>query len=278
MTTTALTSEIDFCKLCEESCSAALKQNGLATAVVTCRQGSSATNSEESEDDGPRELLTFRGGGSLRGELQWLARPGMMKQLAQLVRSEAGDAALERTENEREAFSKFIQQVTTEMVSGWSRLSGSEAELTSEAGKSPALNTGITFTVQIEAAKENVIELRLAISPEFCEALHGTKGRAEAPEAEAAATSRLPLNLGLLLDVELEAMVRVGEREMLLRDVFRLTPGAVVELDQVVNSAVSLLVGGKLVARGEIVAVGGNFAVQVSEVASAAERVSALQM
>ena len=72
--------------------------------------------------------------------------------------------------------------------------------------------------------------------------------------------------------------MRVGERGMLLRDVFRLTPGAVVELDRVVNSAVSLLVGGKLVASGEIVTVGGNFALQVSEVANAADRVAALQI
>ncbi|HKT48407.1 MAG TPA: flagellar motor switch protein FliN [Candidatus Acidoferrales bacterium] len=88
----------------------------------------------------------------------------------------------------------------------------------------------------------------------------------------------LPQNVDLLLDVELEATIRFGAREMLLRDIFGLMPGAVVELDQIVNEPVDLLVAGRLIARGEVVVVDGNFGLRVSEVASASQRAELLQL
>ena len=79
-------------------------------------------------------------------------------------------------------------------------------------------------------------------------------------------------NLGLLLDLKLEATIRFGQRELLLRDVLSLAPGAVVELDRQVNEPAELLVAGKLVARGEVVVVDGNFGLKISELLSRSDR------
>jgi len=72
----------------------------------------------------------------------------------------------------------------------------------------------------------------------------------------------------LLLDVELEASLRFGCREMPLGEILDLGPGDVVQLDRHVADPVDLVVGDKIVARGEVVLVNGNFGLRITEVAA----------
>jgi flagellar motor switch protein FliN len=76
-----------------------------------------------------------------------------------------------------------------------------------------------------------------------------------------------PGGVDLLLDVELEASLRFGSREMPLNEVLDLGAGDVVELDRHVSDPLDLLVGDKIVARGEVVLVNGSFGLRVLEVA-----------
>lgn len=76
-----------------------------------------------------------------------------------------------------------------------------------------------------------------------------------------------PGSIDLLLDVELEASIRFGSREMPLNEVLDLGAGDVVELDRHVSDPVDLLVGDKIVARGEVVLVNGSYGLRVLEVA-----------
>jgi flagellar motor switch protein FliN/FliY len=69
-----------------------------------------------------------------------------------------------------------------------------------------------------------------------------------------------------LLDIELEARIQFGAREMLLSELLELSSGDVLELDRLITDPVDLLVGDQIVARGEVVVVGGNFGLQVTEV------------
>ena len=96
----------------------------------------------------------------------------------------------------------------------------------------------------------------------------------EKPEAAATPPASNPvpnagLNAGLelLLDVELEASLRFGCRELPLSELLDLGPGDVVQLDRHVADPVDLIVGDKIVARGEVVLVNGNFGLRVTEVA-----------
>lgn len=76
-----------------------------------------------------------------------------------------------------------------------------------------------------------------------------------------------PGGIDLLLDVELETSLRFGSREMPLNEVLDLGAGDVVELDRYISDPVDLLVGDKIVARGEVVLVNGSFGLRVLEVA-----------
>ena len=100
------------------------------------------------------------------------------------------------------------------------------------------------------------------------------RAAARAPEVRA---EKARAGVGLLLDVELEASLRFGSREMSLNEVLDLGPGDVVELDRHVAEPVDLLVGDKIVARGEVVLVNGNFGFSVLEVAAAEKRLESVR-
>ncbi len=90
-------------------------------------------------------------------------------------------------------------------------------------------------------------------------------------------SSGLAPGLELLLDVELEASLRFGAREMPLGEILDLGPGDVVELDRHVADPVDLIVGDKIVARGEVVLVNGNFGLRVTEVAAPRKRLESVR-
>jgi flagellar motor switch protein FliN len=113
--------------------------------------------------------------------------------------------------------------------------------------------------------------LRMALSEE---------ASAEAPPADpqSAEPSAPPEgNFDLLLEVELDATVRFGSRVLELRELLELGPGDVVELDRHLSDPVDLIVGDKIVARGEVVLVNGNFGLRVTEVAEPMRRLESIR-
>jgi flagellar motor switch protein FliN/FliY len=64
---------------------------------------------------------------------------------------------------------------------------------------------------------------------------------------------------------------------MPLSGILELSPGSVVELDQRIVEPVDLLVGGKVVAQGEVVVLDGYYALRVTEVLNPIERLESLQ-
>jgi flagellar motor switch protein FliN len=95
--------------------------------------------------------------------------------------------------------------------------------------------------------------------------------------ANAARDAGLSAGLQLLLDVELEASLRFGAREMPLGEILDLGPGDVVQLDRHMNDPVDLIVADKIVARGEVVLVNGNFGLRVTEVAEPQRRLETIR-
>lgn len=70
----------------------------------------------------------------------------------------------------------------------------------------------------------------------------------------------------VVMDVEIEASLQFGTSQMSLREVLALGPGDVVELDRHVSAPVDLVIGDRIVARGEVVVAKGNFALRITEV------------
>lgn len=102
---------------------------------------------------------------------------------------------------------------------------------------------------------------------------------ADAPSAAAQSALSDMSNRGmeLFLDVELEASLRFGSRELPLSEILELGPGDVVHLDRHIADPVDLLIGDKIVARGEVVLVNGNFGLRVTEVAEPQKRLESIR-
>lgn len=96
----------------------------------------------------------------------------------------------------------------------------------------------------------------------------GRRGRDDAPA--------VPPNLDVILDIDLPLSVRFGQTDLTLEALTRLGPGSVIDLGRSPDDPVDVLVNGRLVARAEVVVVGGNYGVRILEVVSAADRVRTL--
>jgi flagellar motor switch protein FliN/FliY len=113
------------------------------------------------------------------------------------------------------------------------------------------------------------------VSSDFCHACFPDADvHAESPEVEAADDTVLAeahKEMGLVLDIELPISIELGRTSMLIRDIVKLAPGSIVELDKLSGEPVDLLVNGKMFARGEVVVVEENFAIRVTELVTPAE-------
>lgn len=76
-------------------------------------------------------------------------------------------------------------------------------------------------------------------------------------------------SLGLLQDIDVRLTVELGRKQMRLRDVLALGENSIVELDRLTDEPLDMLVNGKLIARGEVVAQGNRFAIRVLELVGA---------
>jgi flagellar motor switch protein FliN/FliY len=99
-----------------------------------------------------------------------------------------------------------------------------------------------------------------------------------APGVAAAArgAAKAPDNLELILDIDMPLTVRFGEATVSIDTLSRLGPGSLVELSRQPDDPVDVLINGRLVARGEVVVVAGNYGVRVTQVVSADERMRTL--
>lgn len=83
-------------------------------------------------------------------------------------------------------------------------------------------------------------------------------------------------NMSMLLDIRLDIKVRIGKKKMLLKDVIAMDIGSVVELNQLANDPLEVLVDEKVIAKGEVVIVDGNFGIQITEIAPQKDRIEQL--
>ena len=84
-------------------------------------------------------------------------------------------------------------------------------------------------------------------------------------------------NISMLLDVKMQIKVRIGQKKMLLKDVIAMDIGSVIELNQLANDPLEILVGDKVIAKGEVVIIDGNFGVQITEIGTKKERLEQLK-
>ena len=99
-----------------------------------------------------------------------------------------------------------------------------------------------------------------------------TQDPQDAPAAAPAAID--PSRIDVILDIDLPVVVRFGRTDLPLRALTRLGPGSVIDLGRSPDEPVEVMVSNRVVARGEVVIVGGNYGIRIIDVVSPSERMA----
>ena len=214
--------------------------------------------------------------GALRGEMSLRIPRASALGVAQLFLSEPQDAAAEFKPDYQEAIEELLRQVAGQAATALKPRWG-EVQLRLESAVKPSWPPAASGWLASGAGAACRLEMEWQLSA----ALHAALAAAQAAQEEEGKNNEKEKesdkpksetggeagegNLGLLMDVELVVALRFGERTMLLRDILELGEGSVVELDRRVEEPVDLLLDGKMIARGEVVVVDGNYGLRVQK-------------
>jgi flagellar motor switch protein FliN/FliY len=209
--------------------------------------------------------------GALRGEMSVRLTGVTILRLAQIFMSmsEPATPEVQPTADHREAVVELLRQVSG-IVSTTAKARWGEVQLRVElAPAAPSWPSAGTFWVLVAEQDATGMVLEFGLSAALLAELRA--GKMEATKAETAKAASADSGQGtgaldLLMDVQLAMTLRFGARRLLLREVLDLSPGAVIELDRKVQEPVDLLLDGRLVARGEVVVVEGNYGLRVTDV------------
>ncbi len=162
------------------------------------------------------------------------------------------------------------------------------AEIAKELPKKEDYAKAMVFSFKMEAIKESQIILLTTVAferqfekthkEEKEETIKSTTEAAEEVKTHDASLENIEIrNISMLLDVKLNVKVRIGQKKMILKDVVSMDIGSVVELDQLVNDPLEILVDDKVIAKGEVVIVDGNFGIQITDIGTKKERLEQLK-
>lgn len=99
-------------------------------------------------------------------------------------------------------------------------------------------------------------------------------------EMHAAAKDDVMVNfsedLNLVLDIPVKMTVELGRTKMTIKELLRLSPGAIVSLDGLAGEPLDILINGYLIAQGEVVVVSDKFGIRITDIITPSERMHRL--
>jgi flagellar motor switch protein FliN/FliY len=279
LTATVPPEATEFLKLWSDSFSQVLGQiTGTAVAGTVVAQAPAVLPPAGDSD----LLVLIASSGSLRGEMTLRMTPAVVLSLAQTFMSEPATPEAQPTPEHREAVVELLRQIGG-VVSTAAKARWGEVQLAVEAAAAPpSWPPASTFWLQAGEAGPAQLTLEFGLSAALVAELRAEKENPakSAPSATSAVSGVAPASaanfipgagaLDVLMDVHLAMTLRFGGRTLLLREVLEFSPGAVVELDRKIKDPVDLLLDGKLVARGELVVIDGNYGLRVTDVSAIA--------
>jgi flagellar motor switch protein FliN/FliY len=202
---------------------------------------------------------------------------------------ETAEAGLgEEWEAKRSEFHWWQQELFEEMLSQANQ--GAAAVLSSSfatplkfgsgsVNAPPALSSLRLAQVSVTFRDKVLPPLVIALDPAAAKILDGPEA-AKQP-AGLAGSQSTPALAGLtssmlerLMDLQLPVSILLGQTVLPIRDALKITSGSLIELDRQLGDYVEVMIHGTVVARGEIVAIRGNYGVRIKEVISRKDRLA----
>ncbi len=226
-------------------------------------------------------LAVFDCSGKLAGRQRILVSVAGTAVLGRVLTGETGEPSEEAAEVERNAATELLRQVAGMAAGLLKEMAGGEVQVLERQNDYGRWEPAAWAAIRLDGVSLQPLHVVIEVDEALALALRGT-APPDVPATGPAVAGvqprpEEPTNLRLLLDIELEASIRFGQRELLLKDVLNLRPGTVVELARQVNEPAELLVGGRLMARGEVVVVEGNYGLRIIEILAPAERMAMIR-
>lgn len=247
--------------------------------------------------EAPMALIYMNATGEGSGKALFLIPPGLGTALADLMLGGEGESREEMSEDDidatKEIASNIFGAISTALSAQKELPKLNFASERAEFVPSGTVDLGayekiLTFSFSLNTIRS---DLYLAVDSAFVGIFEPKAEAPSAPAPEAQASfggggggvANVSLNeleaknIGMLLDVKLQVKVRIGQKKMLLKDVISMDIGSVVELNQLANDPLEILVDDKVIAKGEVVIVDGNFGIQITEIGTKRERLEQLR-
>jgi flagellar motor switch protein FliN/FliY len=239
-------------------------------AVVACQE---ATSQEIAQHD----LSSFSWSRQMyQGEDSFPVWTGV----AEACWRELGGAMSENADGAEQAFAEMLSQAqhgTAAVISAGHARPFRCAE--AENCEQPAIENLVACEISIEFRGQKLPPLILALEVSAAQAMAakapGINLPAERPragsEADLAEGSQM---LGRLMEIDLPLSVALGRAVLPIRDILKMTPGTLIELDRHIGEFVDVVVQGMVVAHGEVVSVKGNYGIRIKEIISREDRLA----
>lgn len=236
----------------------------------------------------PYSISYIQASGEGSGEIAMIIPAQMGTALADMMLGGDGEAKTEMSDDDLDA----IKEISSNIFGAISTSLNSQKELpklsfacsniefiTQNVDLS-RFDKAYIFNFSLDSIQSNFIVLANSL---LTAAFEGGGG---APQIMAAAPQSAPAhalspvefkNINMILDVRLNVKVRIGQKRMLLKDVIAMDIGSVIELNQLANDPLDILVDDKVIAKGEVVIVDGNFGIQITDIGTKRDRLEQLR-
>jgi len=228
--------------------------------------------------DGDLWLLSPLSGG-LHGEMSLRLPVATATRFAQTFMGETPAPAAEVSPEHREAVLELLRQVAGLVASSLKPRWGEVQLRLDFAPGPPSWPASSTCWLRVGEDPATAALVEVHVSAALVAELRAEKAAAATVATPASAPAMAPAasapepaptpgggHLDLLMDVELALTLRFGSRQLSLGDILDLSPGVVIDLDRQVAEPVDVLLDGRIVARGEVVVMEGNYGLRVTEV------------
>lgn len=90
------------------------------------------------------------------------------------------------------------------------------------------------------------------------------------------ATSNQKQDINLIFDIPVNMSVELGRAKITIKELLKLTQGSIIGLEGLAGEPLDILINGYLIAQGELVVVGDNYGVRITDIITPSERVRRL--
>ncbi|MGH9499982.1 MAG: FliM/FliN family flagellar motor switch protein [Terriglobales bacterium] len=216
-------------------------------------------------DDGAPLCFGLTLSGSLQGSAAFQLLKADARSLGQKLLKEPADASSELNSAHNQAIEGLVRQVA-EQATAALKIQYGEVGLQVSSIEAPSWS-GDTVLLAASGGPAGALSMQVKFSAELLAAVPAATVETETPTVEPPIV--VDSNLDLLLGVDLNLTLRFGQRTLTLREILDLSSGSVIELDRRVQEPADLLLGDKLIARGEVVIVDSNYGLRITEVCDA---------